>query len=379
MNKKSFIVIPAVILLLAIGGVFFALKQASAPEKTVETLKEAVANDDPSLLQGRIVTDHKQAVVNKTSVQALITYLKENSSSYDVIKEGLEEQIKKDDYTTTTQQVTLTEAGKKWGMFPEYKLKVKTAVIKITGQNEDDHVSLAAGKSEQAIKKQKNNEYGPVMPGTYDLKVKLMNDLGTFEKKEKKEVWGSSEVSVVVDSNALASADKAIQADVMKAMDVFNNDIAVYQTSGFNKTKLTNVTDEILEGSFMLQESFEAVQGYIDEIHAQYAGAVVNMDDFSVHYFDGRWSADVTALIAYNNKVKYRNIQEFEDTSFKAVNTYSLSYDKTKKQWLIDNVKNREPVGKEEEYWKNKQEVKVNNPPILKWKREGGTGTGVAL
>ncbi|KMY55995.1 hypothetical protein AC623_00980 [Bacillus sp. FJAT-27231] len=165
----------------------------------------------------------------------------------------------------------------------------------------------------------------------------------------------------------------------MKAMDVFNNDIAVYQTSGFNKTKLTNVTDEILEGSFMLQESFKAVQGYIDEIHAQYAGAVVNMDDFSVHYFDGRWSADVTALIAYNNKVKYRNIQEFEDTSFKAVNTYSLSYDKTKKQWLIDNVKNREPVGKEEEYWKNKQEVKVNNPPILKWKREGGTGTGVAL
>ncbi|WP_082174293.1 TcaA second domain-containing protein [Bacillus sp. FJAT-27231] len=379
MNKKSFIVIPAVILLLAIGGVFFALKQASAPEKTVETLKEAVANDDPSLLQDRIVTDHEQAVVNKTSVQSLITYLKENSSSYDVIKEGLEEQIKKDDYTTTTQQVTLTEAGKKWGMFSEYKLKVKTAVIKITGQNEDDRVSLAAGKSEQAIKKQKNNEYGPVMPGTYDLKVKLMNDLGTFEKKEKKEVWGSSEVSVVVDSNALASADKAVQADVMKAMDVFNNDIAVYQTSGFNKTKLTNVTDEILEGSFMLQESFKAVQGYIDEIHAQYAGAVVNMDDFSVHYFDGRWSADVTALIAYNNKVKYRNIQEFEDTSFKAVNTYSLSYDKTKKQWLIDNVKNREPVGKEEEYWKNKQEVKVNNPPILKWKREGGTGTGVAL
>lgn len=379
MNKRRFIIIPAVILFLAIGGLFFALKQASAPEKAVETLKEAVANDDPALLQDIIITDNKQAAVNKTSVQALITYLKDNSSSYDVIKEGLEEQIKEDDYTTTTQQVTLTEAGKKWGMFPEYKLKVKTAVIKITGQNEDDRVSLTAGKSDQAIKKQKNNEYGPVIPGTYNLKVKLMNELGTFEKKEKKEVWGSPEVSVVIDSNALASSDKGIQKEVMKAMDVFNNDIVVYQTSGFNKTKLTNVTDTILEGSFVLQESFEAVKGYIDEIHAQYAGAVVNMDDFSVHYFDGRWSADVTALIAYNNKVKYRDIPEFEDTSFKAVNTYSLFYDKTQKKWLIDDVKNREPVGKEEEYWKNKQEIKVNNPPILKWKREGGTGAGIAL
>ncbi|MEK4027165.1 MULTISPECIES: hypothetical protein [Bacillaceae] len=379
MNKKSLIIIPAVILLLVIGGLFFALKQATAPEKAVETLKKAVANDDPALLQDMIVPDNKQASVNKTSVQALITYLKENSSSYDVIKEGLDEQIQEDDYTTTTQQVTLTEDGKKWGMFPQYKLKVKTAAIKVTGQNEDDRISLAAGKSNQAIKKQKDNNYGPVIPGTYNLKVKLMNELGTFEKKEKKDVWGSPEVSVVIDSNALASSDKGIQKDVIKAMDVFNNDIAVYQTSGFNKSKLTNVTDTILEGSFTLQESFKAVQGYIDEIHAQYNGAVVNMDDFSVHYFDGRWSADVTALIAYHNKVKYRDIQQFEDTSFKAVNTYSLSYDRAQKKWLIDDVKNREPVGKEEEYWKNKQEVKVSNPPLLKWKREGVTGTDIVL
>lgn len=379
MNKKSLIIIPAVILLLVIGGVFFALKQSASPEKTVDVLKKAVADDDPALLQDVIVTDNKQAAVNKTAIQALIAYLKENSSSYDAIKEGLEEQINEGDYTSTSQQISLTEDGKKWGLFPQYKLKVKTAVIKVTGQNEDDRVSLTAGKSDQAIKKQKDNKYGPVIPGIYQLKVKVINDLGTFEKKEKKEVWGSSEVSVVIDSNALASSDKGVQKAVMKAMDMFNNDIVVYQTSGFDKTKLTNVTDEVLEGSLSLQESFEAVKDYIDEIHAQYEGAVVNLDDLSVHHFDGRWSADVTALTAYNNKVKYRNVQEFEDTSFKSVNTYSLFYDQSKKKWLINDVKSREPGNQEADYWKNKQEMKMSSPPVLKWKREGSPGTEVPL
>lgn len=377
MNKKSLIIISSVVVLIALAGVFFALKQAAGPEKTVKSLKEAVVNNDPSLLQDLIVADNKAAAVNKTSIQALITYLKENSSSYEAITDGLEEQIEEKDYTAASQQVALMEDGKKRGVFPAYKLKVKTAVIKVTGQNESDRVSLAAGKSGPPLKKQKDNKYGPVIPGTYSLKVKLMNELGIFEKKEKKDVWGSREVSVVIDSNALASADKGIQKDVIKAMDIFNNDVAVYQTSGFNKSKLTNVTDTILEGTFVLQEGFETVKDYIDEIHAQYAGAVVNMDDFSVHYFDGRWSADVTALIAYNNKVKYRDIKEFEDISFKAVNTYSLSYSKEQKKWLIDDIKNRDAVGNEQEYWKNKQEVKVNNPPVLKWKREGQEGVAL--
>ncbi|KAB7704736.1 hypothetical protein F9802_16320 [Bacillus aerolatus] len=373
MNKKSLIVIvPAAILLIVLGGVFFAVKQAAAPEKVVETLKEAIAKDDPAILQDVIVTDNKQAAVNKASIQAMIAYLKENSSSYDVIKAGLEEQIKENDYATTTQQITLTEDGKKWGMFPNYKLRVKTAAIKVTGQSEADRISLAVNESGKPFKKQKDGQYGPVLPGKYNLEVKVTNELGTFLKEEEKDVWGSPEVSLVIDGNALASSDKGVQKEIMKAMDTFNRDIAVYQTSGFNKSKLTNVTDTILEGSFLLEESFETVKDYIDEIHAQYAGAVINLDDLAIHYFDGRWTADVTALVAYNNKVKYRDIKEFKDNSFRSVSTYSFFYDKKQKRWLIDDVKHRDPVGSEEEYWENKREMKVKNPPVLKWKREGG-------
>ncbi|MFK2826248.1 hypothetical protein QYG89_11285 [Bacillus sp. B190/17] len=375
MNKKSLMVIvPLVILMIVFGGAYMALKQAAGPEKVIDTFKEAVSKNDPSSLKELIVTDNHQAAVNQASIQAMIDYLKANNSSFDVIKAGLEEQIKERDYTTTAQQITLMQDDKKWGVFPNYKLKVKTVVIKVTGQNEKDRVSLSISGFDEPPKKQKADLYGPVLPGKYPLEVKVINELGTFLKKEEKDVWGSPEVSLIVDGNSLAGSNKGIQKDIMKAVDRFNRDIAIYQTSGFNKSKLTNVTDTMLEGSFLLQERFKTVKDYIDEIHAQYAGAVVNMDDFSIHYFNGRWSADVTALVAYNNKVKYRDMKEFEDNSLRSVSTYSLFYDKRQRQWLIDDVKHRDSNGKEEEYWENKREMKVKNPPVFTWKREDSKG-----
>lgn len=374
MNKRRIFILSAAVLILAFGGLFFGLKQAASPEKVVDTFKEAVQKDDPSMLQELIVPDDKQAELSRSSIQAMISYLKENASSYEAIVEGLEQQVEENDYAASAQQISLTEEGKKWGVFSDYKLKAKTAVIKLTGQNETDTISLTAGESKRPIKQLENEQYGPVLPGTYTLNVTVNNELGTFKAEEKKEVWGSPEVSVVINSSALASADKGVQQAVITALDTLNRDLAVYQTSGYDKSKLTNVTNEIREETAFLQESFTLLQDYLDEIHVQYKGAVINLDDLGVHYFDGKWSADATALVAFDNKLKYRDLQGFEDHSIRSLVTYSLFYDKEEKKWLIDGMQEREPVGSEETYWENKKELKVENPPVLKWQREGAEG-----
>ena len=122
--------------------------------------------NEPDGLKNVILTDDEKALVDKTTLQALVTYLKANNSSYQAIKDHLNEQVKNKDYTTSNQQISLVENGKQWGMFPNYKLKVKTLSIKVTGQNEDDKVKVSIKNLKKSLNKKEEATFGPVLPGT---------------------------------------------------------------------------------------------------------------------------------------------------------------------------------------------------------------------
>ncbi|MTH54096.1 hypothetical protein GKZ89_11815 [Bacillus mangrovi] len=188
-------------------------------------------------------------------------------------------------------------------------------------------------------------------------------------EEKKTEAWGNKQVTVVIDSHKLAREDKDVQKELLAAVDVFNKDMSVFQTSGFDISTLTNVTDEVKEDTSFVQDDFELIKDYVDEMHSQYLGAVVNLDDLNVDSFDKKWSAEVSALVSYNSKLRYREEKTFEDLSYQSVREYSLQYDPKAKKWLIADLMEREAIGSEDEDWDNKKELKVENPPVLKWSR----------
>ena len=374
MSKAKWIVmisIPAVVLIIVASILY--IQQMNKPKKVVEAFVTAVEQNEPDGLQNVILPDDEKALVDKATLQALVTYLKANNSSYQAIKDHLQEQVENKDYTMSGQQISLVENGKQWGMFPNYKLKVKTLSIKVTGQNEDDKVKVSIKNFKKSLNKKEEATFGPVLPGTYEIITTVNNQLGTFLKEEKVDVWGSSEqVTLVLDSNKLVQEDQGIQQTLLKEIEMFNHDISEYQTSGFNIDVFSNITEEMKKDSSIIENDFNVVKEYIDQISSQYLGAVVNLDELETYYFNNQWSADVQASVSYKYKTKYRNIDKVNQKSYTSIRSYSLIYDESSKKWIIDNILEKESDGSEVKRWDNKEEIK-SDYPVLKWNRVNST------
>lgn len=375
MNKKWLYAIPAafVLMIIIIAAVLF-VQQSNKPKQAVVAFEQAVEQKKPIQLKEWIIADDKKADINDSSLKALVAYLNENNNSYQVITESLDKQVEKKEFKTTNQQISLVETGKKWGLFPEYKFKVKTAYIKVTGQHKDDEIHLSIQKSNDSLKKDKEeNLYGPVLPGAYQIDLTVKNKLGTFLDKRKVDVWGgSNQVSLLIDDEKLAQSDQRIQEDVISAVEIFNKDFVVYHTNGFEAKYFTNVSDSILENlEFINPESeFAELEEYVDEIQMKYSGTVVNLDDLDINQIHDEWTADVEAFVAYNNKLKIRGRDGYEDMSYKEIRTYILKFDDKRKKWLIDEAGQVPADGSEKDSWDNKAELSGKDSPVMKWKRK---------
>ncbi|KMY52246.1 hypothetical protein AC625_06190 [Peribacillus loiseleuriae] len=178
---------------------------------------------------------------------------------------------------------------------------------------------------------------------------------------------------MIIDDDKLAQSDQRVQEEIISAVETFNKDIVVYQTNGFEAKHLTNVTDSILEDlAFVDFESgFDELEQYVDEIQMQYSETVVNLDDLDINQIHSEWIADVEAFVAYNNKLKIRDLEGYKDTSYKEIRTYSLKYDDKRKKWLIDDADQVPADGFEKDKWDKKAELSGKNSPVMKWKRKG--------
>ncbi|MGM7636811.1 TcaA second domain-containing protein [Bacillus sp. Hm123] len=369
MTKNKLLTLIAMLVAVLLVGVYVAMQQVVKPEKTVEKFTEAVSKEDPKLLKKLVITDNKKAAVNDTSMKAMIDYLKKNNSSFDAIKEGLKQQVEDEDYVAQSQQISLIEDGKKWGLFPNYKLKVNTVMLKVTGQNKDDQLALTINQLKKPLYKEDEALYGPVIPGVYEMKVKVSNAMGSFFDEQKVDAWGNKEVSIITDSVQLARDDEKVQKDILSAIDVFNNDVASFQASGFNIEKLTNATDDIKNDPTMKADKaiFEETKNYIAELQFKYLGAIVNLDQVSLSYFDGQWKAQVNALVDYHSKLTLKESGESKEEQTKSIGQYLLVYNTEKKQWLIEGLQSKPAMGTEADSWKNKLDMKVKSPQVHTW------------
>jgi len=374
--KKKWIYILAASVAVVIVAVLITLQQLNKPDKIIEALDEAVEKENPELLSELLVPDDKDVEVSSASVKSLIDYLKKNNNSYQVIKDGLYDQIEKDDFSATSQQISLIQDGKKWGFYPDYKLYVNSGFIKVSGQNDGDEVELKIEGLKDPIKKDDDGVYGPILPGNHNILLTINNELGTITDERQTDVWGSDQVSLIVDTNKMVKEDENIQRDIMEALDTFNNDMSKFTTSEFDLSTFTNVSGTLDSDQILLTNEFDLVKDYIDEIHSQYEGAIVNLDEFDISYFNGEWSAEISALVSYNEKIKFTDTDKFEDVSFESVRNYALYYDEDENKWLIYDFVDMQATGSEDKDWDNTQDMMIDDPPVLKWDRDG-KGTSI--
>lgn len=375
MNKKIAYLSGFVGLVIILLISFITLQQSHKPEKVIKKFEDAVKQKDTKVLKEIIIPDNKKAVVEKGTLTALINYLNANHNSYQVIKDSLNEQTKDKNYSASSEQISLIEDGKDMGIFPIYKLKAKTVALKVSGQNDEDKIAIYVKGLDESLDKMKEKEsYGPLLPGEYKLETAVKNQLGVFKQEEKIDVWGNPQVTVLVDPEKLARENDAVNEDIMQSTVIFNENLSKFSTSGLDAESFTNGTERFKEDLAGGEDYFQLVKTEIDEIQSQYLGAVINQDEMDISYFDGQWTADVEAIVEYNEKAKAKGTEKFQDLSSKTLVKYSLIYDKKQNKWLIDSIENTLSDGSEADYWEKKKELKEKDPAVNTW---NGKGTSI--
>ena len=372
MSKKTIVMIVssvAFVLVLGVVGVFL-FGQFDQPEKTVEQFEAAVKEEDAALLQELIMPDEEEAVVDKESAKALLNYLKANNHSYQAIKESLHKQLDKEDYGKTNQQISLVP-GEKKGLGKSYKLLVKTASIQISGQHEDDAVHFNIDKSKLDFEENEEGLYGPFLPGTYPIVLTVKNELGDFTETKKLDVWGNDIITYIVDTKSLVKQDEKTKNDIIAAVDTFNYDMSVFDTTEFNLESFTNLqatAEEMAYSQDLVNSVYMEAVDYIDEFHSKYTGAVLNLDDFAINYFDGEWSAEVTTYVSYERKMKLVDYPGYEDISYELIREFQLVYNADEKRWMIfDFIEGEQDVERHKD-WDETIELEGSKDG-LKWIR----------
>lgn len=373
MNKRWLIFSGgAVALIIAAFITYIVIANQFKPEKTVDTFHQAIEDDDADTLKELIHSDEKDVAINKESLTAFINYLKANNESYQVIKEGLNKQIDKEDFTSAALQINLFEDGKALGIFPTYKLKVTTVNLNVKGLEDGDKIILDMEGQKKPLEKidEKKDIYGPILPGEYNIEATIQNNLGSFSKEKKTDVWGSTDVSFLIDQEKLARDSEDIQKDLINAANEFNENLSVYVTSGFDINEFMNITDDLKENLNLLDNNFKLMEDYIEEIESQFLKSIVKMDEIDLIHFDGDWQAEVTMLVSYKERIKFEEA-DFEDLSYTELRNFILIYDLDNKKWIIDDFSGEKADESDTDDWDHKEEINIDDPPLRRWSKDG--------
>ena len=155
-------------------------------EKDGEKLAEIVTADDPSV------------TVTRESLTPLFSYIKENPSYVNELREHLrigEKQgngIERADFS-------LTKDGKYFFLFDRYKLKARTYYTTLLSNEKGTTLKMNGKEIDKTDDKKFEKQYGPFLPGTQVFQAEYKNDYVKLSREEKVVLMKQGQNNVTID------------------------------------------------------------------------------------------------------------------------------------------------------------------------------------
>jgi len=155
-------------------------------ERDREKLAEIVTADDPSV------------IVTRESLMPLFSYIKENPSYVDELKEHLRIGEKQRDGIEKAD-FSLTKDGKYFFIFDRYKLKAKTYYTTVLTNEKGTSLKMNGKEIDKTDDKKFEKQYGPFLPGTQVFQAEYKNDYVKLLREEKVVLMKQGQNNVTID------------------------------------------------------------------------------------------------------------------------------------------------------------------------------------
>jgi len=306
-TKKSKIVIAVVaILVVAIVVIIQVGNALLNPRKIATRFQQDIVTNNTADLEKILYCNDARLVINSNNIIPLLNYFKKNPSYYNEVIQNLNNDVlsPKDINNfsvTSSNTLTLTNVGKKFIIFPNYKISIKPSFVDITTTVKDVSFSInnvIIGKSETD---KSTKQFGPYIPGTYSIianykgkyvnlsKPYLVNLLDTSD--------GIAKLSVFEDMNYLNITSDYPDAEIfvnskdtnLKVKDATNfgpidGESKIYATSLIGGKKLKSEEYSTSGAAENLNISFEQAINNLNNAQAQLEEVKSQLNDLLNNY-----------------------------------------------------------------------------------------------
>ncbi|MFC9418435.1 TcaA 3rd/4th domain-containing protein [Bacillus mobilis] len=155
-------------------------------ERDGEKLAEIVTADDPSV------------IVTRESLMPLFSYIKENPSYVNELKNYLRQGEKRGDGIERAD-FSLTKDGKYFFLFDRYKLKAKTYYTTLLSNEKGTFLKMNGKEIDKTDDKKFEKQYGPFLPGTQVFQAEYKNDYVKLSREEKVVLMKQGQNNVTID------------------------------------------------------------------------------------------------------------------------------------------------------------------------------------
>ncbi|HDX9628331.1 TPA: YARHG domain-containing protein [Bacillus cereus] len=155
-------------------------------EKDGKKLAEIVTVDDPSV------------IVTRESLMPLFSYIKENPSYVNELKDYLRQGEKRGDGIERAD-FSLTKDGKYFFLFDRYKLKAKAYYTTLLSNEKGASLKMNGKEIDKTDDKKFEKQYGPFLPGTQVFQSEYKNDYVKLSREEKVVLMKQGQNNVTID------------------------------------------------------------------------------------------------------------------------------------------------------------------------------------
>ena len=355
-NKRIAAFVGVVIIGISIG-IGFSLTNK---EKFVTNLEKMVHEKNISSLQKSIVVGTEEVKVSKDEIKSLNSYLKSDNKINESFFADLKEQaVEKQQEEQTAKTFEIISKGRKWLIFPNYRLKVRPNYLTVSTDATNVIIKNQENKTIPYNKQKK--QYGPIFPGMYDFKIELLSDMPKIETNYDKVVVWDKNKNLETYLAKSAEKDKQFTENLATVIDLFSDEYAAFMGGGFVDAENKALKD--------LSADLMEIRPLIESLYYEYKGITVNNDSIKLSQKNNQWTLNVMVFLDSNSYIESSllpgNKMELEESK---VYEYHLIYNKKGRKWEVDS--RDEGFGKSTE-WKNSTEIASPKPKVYTWKGEG--------
>ncbi|WP_158630150.1 zinc ribbon domain-containing protein [Cohnella sp. AR92] len=194
-----------VILLLA-GGYKFEQYRLSEG-RVLDKLEKALDKKDGAALASLLTSENAQLKLDADKTRGFLAYLDAYPSAAHELMSELRKQSFRldnddDDYSNDEAVIRL-EKSKKYVLFQEYKLVVEPVFIRLGSNYKDVSLFIDGQEVFKTTRENEHKEFGPYLPGLYDLEAKMATGFVDLSAKQEAEIWyGNKQYEASLDLQA---------------------------------------------------------------------------------------------------------------------------------------------------------------------------------